>query len=286
MENDVLAGLDEVVEAPDAPAPEAAAPDIAAKVEPDKVEPAKPAAKAPDAPANEPQTIPLAAHLEERNKHKQESAQFKSQLKALQDQLAKLSAPPKVEPPAAPDFTADPKAYVDHSVKSVLEKLETGQTELKKTTEQVAQETGFTRFQHDLRTTEQQFHSQNPDYYEALIHLRTLRVQELSTLNPELTQEQVVHAMNREELQLAHQLMSAGRNPHQVAYQLAKARGYTKKDAAAAANVLPDVPKPNQLPPDQTLGTGSGAPNSGETFLNDDEVFEKAFNEMFGRKRA
>lgn len=242
-------------------------------------------AKEPEKPKDESKTIPLAAHLEERRQHKAEVEDLRKQHQAMMAELEKLKSPPK-PPPAEPDFTADPKGYVDTKLGSVLKQLETGTAELKKTTEQADQKAEAARFFQHMQTTEQQFLAQTPDYYEALNHLRGLRAQEIITLHPDITQEQLKQALSSEEIGLAAQLVRAGRNPHQVAYELARARGYTKKAANGAESLLPKVEKPNQLPPDQTLGTGSGSPNAGETFLDDDEVFEKAFNEMFGRKRA
>jgi hypothetical protein len=300
----VLEGLDTIVEEPTAPEPvidpspppdkPAAARDDAGKFkgkEGEKSEAAKPDDKAKDASKDdktEPKTIPLATLLEERNRHKAEQEQTKATLKQLQEQIAALSAPPKKDPPPEPDFAADPKSYVDHRVKSAVEKLEGAQQQTAKTAEQAQAEAAQTRFMTQLGQTEQTFLAAQPDYYDALNHLRGIRIAEITTLNPELTQEQVIGALRHEELTLAAQLMRSGRDPHQVAYQLAKARGYTVKAKDAVPDkVLPNVPGQKVLPPDQTLGSGSGSPDaSGETFLEDDEVFDRAMSEMFGKKRA
>lgn len=244
--------------------------------------------KEPPKEGGEPKTIPLAAHLEERKAHKAEIERTNAALRALQEQIEALKNPPK-PPPAEPDFTADPKAYVDNKLGAALKQLETGTAEAKKTSEQAQQEAAYTRFQHALTTTEQQFAAQNPDYYDSLKHLRELRFQELSILNPDADPQQVIDAIKREEVQLAWQHMNAGRNPHDVAYRLAKTRGYQSPQAKSNGSdisALPQVPGMKQLPPDQTLGSGSGTPNAGEQFLDDDEVFDKAFNEMFGRRKS
>jgi hypothetical protein len=284
MSTELLDGLDAPEsELTDTPEPEAPVVEQEAKVEAPK-----PDAKAPAKiePKDEPKTIPLAAHLEERNKHRSELEQLRKEQQTLREQLAALQNPPKAKP-AEPDFTADPKGYVDHTVKAVLDKLETGTAESKQTAEQAKNEAAQARFFQMLDQTQQQFVSQTPDYYAALEHLRSLRAQEILTLEPEIPQEKLKEILQHEELNLAAQLMRAGRNPHQVAYQLAKARGYAPKAALPAGDVLPKVPGPKTLPPDQTLGSGSGTPDSsGETFLEDDQVFDKAFNEVFGRKRA
>lgn len=243
------------------------------------------ASKEPEKSKDKEDVVPIARHLEERNRHRAEIDQLRKEHAALQAELEGLKKP-KEAPPPEPDFTNDPKGYVDTKLAAALKQLETGVAEGKKTAEQAQQESAFLRFQHQLSTTEQQFVAQNPDYYDSLKHLRELRFQELAILNPGVEPQQIIDAIKREEVQLAWQHIAAGRDPHALAYQLAKTRGYTKKEAPPANGVLPHVPKTPQLPPDQTLGSGSGTPNAGETFLDDDEVFDKAFNEMFGRKRA
>lgn len=303
MSTDVLEGLDAPESEIGTEPPQVTEPKVDPAPEPDKAraddgkfkgkEPPEKKAEAkekePEKAKDEPKTIPMAAYLEDRNRHRAEIEELRKQHQATMAELEKIKNPPK-PPPAEPDFTADPKTYVDTKVGAVLKQLETGTTELKKTTEEARQEAAFTRFQQQLTNTEQQFVTQTPDYYDSLKHLRELRFQELAILNPGVEAQQIIDAIKREEVQLAWQHMHAGRDPHAVAYQLAKARGYAPKPPAQAndiSNVLPHVPTQKQLPPDQTLGSGSGTPDaSGETFLDDDEVFEAAFNQMFGRKRA
>lgn len=299
--DDVLSGLDDVIDAPDLPEVKVDITPPADKDPPARAEDGKfkgkegeadPKAKETKEPAKivdgEPKTVPLASHLEERNRHKAEVEQERAARRALEERLAKLENPPK-SPPAAPDHATNPTGYIDHRVNEALQKLEGKVTETGKTAEQAQQEAAFTRFQHTLATSEQQFMQATPDYYDALGHLRTLRANELITLNPDLTQPQLIEMIQREELGLASQLLRSGRNPHEVAYSLAKARGYAPKapNGAAGESLLPEVKGQKQLPPDQTLGSSSGSPNAGENFMNDDEVFDKAFNEMFPkRKRA
>jgi hypothetical protein len=103
--------------------------------------------------------------------------------------------------------------------------------------------------------------------------------------------------MSQEEVQLAANILRTGRNPAQVAYALARARGYApakppeppKPEPKPAttekiAELLPKVPDPVKLAPDLTLGTGTGSPISGSDI--DEDPFDAAYKEMFGRKRA
>jgi hypothetical protein len=105
-----------------------------------------------------------------------------------------------------------------------------------------------------------------------------------------VTQEQMGQILQREELQLAANILRSGRNPSEVAFNLAKARGWAPKPAKAPEAPkppelkLPDVPEPKKLPPDLTLGTGTGSPVQAD---DNEDPFESAWKEVFGaRKRA
>lgn len=297
-DSDIFEGLDVAEEVtPDTATPEPAAePEkpaepVAAKPNTvsDKPNSATEAAKpdtgkpaAPDKPAQpDPRHyVPVGVHVE-----------LKNELKQLRDQLAALQNPPK-EKPAAPDFTADPKGYVDHRVNSALEQLETATKPVKETAERADANAEATRFMQSLNQAEASFIAQAPDYYDALKHIRGLREAELTTLHPDVPLQQIRQFMAQEELQLAANLMRSGRNPSEVAYTLAKTRGYTPKaakpavDPAEVAKLVPAVPGQKQLPPDQTLGSGSGSPSAGDDLPSpDDDMFDAAFKEMF-RKRA
>lgn len=316
-------GLDDVEDttagaaAPDAPDTSAGAePGKAGDAGADTSAAAKPDAKAADASTTPPDTaakpnaaakpdtgapnprefVPVATHIEERNQRRA----LQTENDRLKAELAALKNPPaKVDPPAEPDFAENPKGYVDQKFQSALEKLENAQ----KTTQQTAEQVAEQRFMAHLGETERQFVASTPDYIDALGHLRQIRATELLTLNPDLTQGQVIDIIRREELTLAANLVRSNRNPHEVAYTLAKARGYTPKAAAAAAPAQPNaaskpngaaatpnlshIPDPKQLPPDQTLGSGAGSPSVGEDVLTDDDAFDSAMSEVFGkRKRA
>jgi hypothetical protein len=289
-----IASLDTIVEAPtlpdaevsvDPPADkEPAARDETGKFAPkdgkkeEKVE--EPAKVEP--PKQEPKTIPLAAHLEERRA-------LKSELDSIRAELAALKNPPK-QPAPLPEFNEDPKGYVDHQTQSVVEKLEAASKRVEQaeqTAQMSAQQAEHVQFVNFLQQAEAEFVSRTPDYHDALAHIRQIRARQLKVFDPNINEEQVRDTIINEEMGLAKQLKRQGRNPAQTAYEIAQAYGYTPKAQQAqqeAAPELPKVPGPKQLPPDQTLGSGS-APVEDATDQAD--PFEQAFNEMFGkRKRA
>lgn len=285
MSTELLDSLDEVIDAPtpevDAKEPEAKEPE--AKGEPGKVEPPKDAPK-----EKEQRTIPLAAHLEERRKLESRIEQQEAARKALEERLAKLENPPKAPDPD-PDYQEDPKKYVDHRVQSALKALEesTGKKveEVGKTAEQAAKEAQFNRFMQDLTTTEAQFVQATPDYYDALGHIRNIRVQQLRIFSPDITPEQINMTITREEMALASQLMREGKNPHQFAYEMAKTYGYKKAEAKESLELPKVEGLPKQLPPDQTLGSVSGP--AGDMKEESGDEFDEAFADLFGkRKRA
>lgn len=254
----------------------------------DKEEPAKVEAPKLEAPKEQPKqeqrTIPLAAHLEERRA-------LKAELDAVRAEIAALKNPPKAPAPE-PDYTADPKAYTDHKVQSVLEKLQaTEQAATQKlqtveqTAQQVAQQTEQNNFLQAVSAAEQEFIKTQPDYIDAVNHIRQVRFKQIQMFNPEVTPEQAMQVIRDEEIGMAMQLARSGRNPITTAYDLAKAYGYQPKQQQqqAAAVELPKVPGPKQLPPDQTLGTGA-ATETGEDDGKD--PFETAFSEMFKPRKS
>lgn len=292
----------EVTDTPtDTPAPEAAKPDD--KAPEAAAKPADtPQEKAPEAKAEKPDAKPAEAKAPELKAPEQPDprkwvpvgahVELRNQLKALQSEIETLKNPPKpkAEPPAPPDFTADPKAYVDHKVQAALEQLETGLKPVKETAEQANAQSAETRFFTHLQNAEQSFVATNPDYYEALGHLRNLRAAEIRLLDPDVTQEQMGQILQREEMTLAANILRSGRNPSEVAFNLAKARGWAPKappkppEEKKPELKLPDVPEPKKLPPDLTLGTGTGSPVQSD---DNEDPFESAWKEVFGaRKRA
>lgn len=250
--------------------------------EPSKDEPKVPETKL-EAPAKEPRTIPLAAHLEERKA-------LKAELDAMKAQLAALQNPPKAPAPE-PDYTQDPKAYTDHKVQTALEKLQAFEQNtsqklqsVEQTAAQVAEATQTQQFLQAVNSAEQDFVKTQPDYYDAVNHIRNVRLAQLQIFNPEMTQEQMHSLIRNEEIGMAMRLAQAGRNPIVEAYKLARVHGYAPKQAAAPAIDLPKVAGPKQLPPDQTLG--SGASDGADVEDGKTDPFEQAFGEMFKRKSA
>lgn len=231
-------------------------------------------------PKQEPRTIPLASYLEDKRT-------WQTKLEAMENELKALKNPPKAPDPE-PQFQDDPKGYTDHKVKSALEMLEKQKQEVeqvRETAQMSAQQAEILQFSQHLQAAEAAFVKEAPDYYDALSHVREVRANQLKLLAPGITDEQIVAQIRQEETGMAMQLARAGRNPIQTVYELARAYGYQKKQPAAETPQLPNVPKQQQLPPDQTLGTGGGS-NADEDDVSNKDPFMEAFGEMFGKRKA
>ena len=236
---------------------------------------AKPKEEKPEAKVEKPEhSVPVRTLVEERR-------QWQAEKKALEERLAKLETPPK--PPEAPP--EDPKAYADFKVKAALEQLEGTKKEveqIRQTTQQSQAQTEEIQFGQHLQVAEAAFVKENPDYYEALSHVRQIRAQQLKLLAPEATDQQIAQQIGREEMGLAMQLARSNRNPIATVYELAKAYGYQRKSQEKVE--LPDVPGQRQLPPDQTLGTGVTTESDAKD--DDGDPFDEAFAAIYRPRKA
>lgn len=259
-------------------------------------------------PPQQSQTVPLAVLLQERNESKAELARLRAEIEALKNPPKQPEAPPPI-----PDHAADPKGYVDGTVAAALKKLEeankaaTEQAQAAtRTAQQSAEQAQEVQFGQLLERAETVFVQQNPDYYDALAHVRGIRVEQLKLVHPGITEDQIRQQIGREELQLARQVAQQNRNPIEFVYELAKRFGYQRQQPLPGQqgqqqqgqqqNGLPPVEGgPRQLPPDQRLGTASGGQGGGKNEDADPgqadgykDPFDDAFSEMFsrGRKRA
>lgn len=282
------------------------APEPAAAPEPATAAPAAPEPKAeaarerdpatgqftPQAPASMPdpvkavepepaKVVPLPVLLEERRNARREIDEAHRKTMELEQRLKALESPPAPEP----SFTDDPKAYIDAKVTQVQEMVKP----IEQKAEVGAQQVQLQQFMRHVGTIEAEFVKENPDYYQALDHVRSIRRAELAEFYPQATPEQIVQQIDREELEKAAILLQQGRNPSEAVYRVARAYGFQKPAAAAAAApARPNVPQAPVGDPGATLGSGGGAPDDGQEIVDvddDAEMLQSAIAERFGRRR-
>jgi hypothetical protein len=240
----------------------------------------------PPPPAPEHKVVPLASLLEERRAAKEREA-------ALQAELERFRSKPAADPEKPlPDFQADPKGYVDQKEARAREALE----QVRAQNEQQQAVLQRLELANNIKTAEQAFAAESPDWDRALAHLRSVRLRQLQVLDPEASQERLTQVIGQEELALASRELSAGRNPYATAYEMAKLVGYTapRAESAAADTAAQTVEKltapktpTKQLSPDATLSTVAGiAPGEAADDEPDDfgSILGAARSERFGRR--
>lgn len=252
-------------------------------------------------PAEAPKLVPLAALHEARSEAKALKTQIAELEKRrwLSDDDAQLLEDLKAQrkaaaEPKAPEFLEDPKGYIDHKEKQVseaLKQLREGET---RRSEAEKQQTQLNQLLTSVASHEQAFVAANPDYHDALNHVRTVRASQLKMMFPDASDAQVQQQIRNEELGGAHQILARGGNPAEFAYNYAKTLGYVKKQAAAAiangANgAAPVLQQEIEQKPDKdavrSLGGGGAAESDDAPASPMPPEFHQALKERFTRKR-
>lgn len=192
----------------------------------EKVPEVKPEAVIEPAKANEAIKAVEPPKLEER-KFVPHAALHEERLKrqALEKELADLRAgrqQPEPEKPGEIDPETDPIA--------ALKQIRDYQQQQRQQGEIERQNNAFAE---RVQTHEADFAAATPDYGDAISHLREDRAKEImniaKTLGQTITQQQLAAQLRHEVLATADIAFKAGKNPGEVFYKLAKARGYQLK---------------------------------------------------------
>lgn len=157
------------------------------------------------------------------------------QFAIAQERLNMLTAAYQQEqtPEAKPDVMPDPETDIFEYSKWQARQLEALQQQTRQFQEHQTRQTEEQRLAVHVATLEQQFASQAPDYVEAVKFAKEFRVKMYTAagMNPQAAQAEVQREVNR----FVQEQIRAGLNPAASAYEMAKAMGYTPKQAAAAA---------------------------------------------------
>lgn len=210
---------------------EKSASDVDIKV---KVDPAKPSDKTE-------KVVPLRALQEEREAAKElkrQIAELQAQPKLSEEDrqlLAELKAAKAAQSaPKEVDFMDDPKGYVDAKVQAALDQLKAIDTKAETTSSQVVQRQQYDALINAISASETAFVAENPDYYDALNHVRAVRANQIRLMDPSVDDAHIQKLIAQEELVAAHQLIQKGADPCKFAMEYAKTIGYAKKEAPKA----------------------------------------------------
>lgn len=255
--------------------------------EPKEPKAAEPAKELEDKPIPDVKFVPLEALQEERAEKKQlrqELEQFKQWQAGVQEQLKRL---PVAEQAQVPDPNTDPFGYQQWALGQLANGVQDMQTwrEQQESTRKASEQT-----QRVMNWAQQQasvFATQQPEFNDAYTFAKEGRTKELLAIG--YAPEAVSSALEAEQAQLIMYAAQSGKNPAQLVYDYAKARGFTSKAAAALGdpNAAQKIAQGQAQAPKLNKG---GQTADGEMTANDlanikDPVeFEKQWNKVFGKK--
>lgn len=223
----------ETTEATPAPAPEPQQQAEPAKAEPEADDAENDENEGTEKKANN-KSIPIQELKREREKRQEAERRFREaterairleeRFNMLQQSLQQQTQP---QQPQIPDFEQDPAGHLKAKQDLVQADLERQRSEIERN--RILNELGTY-----ARASEAEFRQQNPDYLEAYQYLAKHRLEEVMAING-CTREEAQQAVNYDELQLIANAKQTGRNVAETVYNLAKQRGYAKKNVAEDA---------------------------------------------------
>lgn len=201
--------------------------------------------------------VPQQALHEERKTRQElqrEFEQYRAQTESrFQQMMERLQ--PKQQEQVAPDPETDPIG----ALKAQREELERIRQYNNQFAQQQQAQAQVQQITNRAAALEREFVQKTPDYNDASQHLINSRDQELQFLGV-LDPVQRQQTIQAETIALANMALQQGQNPAEVVYTLAKQRGFTPKQAAAAAQAAsPDAEKLARIAEGQQAGQSLGS---------------------------
>ncbi|MGE5624847.1 MAG: hypothetical protein ACM3ZT_04790 [Bacillota bacterium] len=235
--------------------------------------------------------VPLQALQEERAEKKQlreELRQFREWQAQLAQRLQQLPATPAQEP--LPDPQTRPLDYINH----VLNGMQASTAELqqwRQQQEQAAQQrSAVQQYAAWAAAQEQAFIQSEPDYPDAYRYAAEARDKELQALGyTDPSARAGIVRMNTAEI--IHNAMQQGRNPAELVWEYARARGFAPKAARGAGNTEAQAKIAAGLQAGGAKLNQGGATGEGELSakdlagISDPDEFEKAWKRIFGKRK-
>lgn len=224
------------------------------------------ASETPDAEKpQEPRKVDYHALAEERTKRKEteEKLRHAEILQARMEErfraLMAVNQPQQQQPQAPPD----PDKDIFGAVKHLTQEQQLTRQHLEQQYRQAQQAQQWNQVFGWASDQEAQFKKTAPDYDDALKHLRSARMDELRDLG--YNENQVRYALDNDERQLILQARQANRNPAEMAYAIAKRRGFVKKDSLTEK--LDTIEAGQQT--SKSLSNVGGSPTRGQLSLQE-----------------
>jgi len=183
-------------------------------------------------------------YAQERDEARNEAAQHKAALEALQKRLEDMGSLLKGEDPDASKQPTDPLAPVIDKLNGLEQRFS------QQDQERQAEETHRQVLAY-ADADEAKFRAQAPDFPDAAQHYIRSRLTEMQALG--VDQAQAEQILAQEANQLLYQCAQSGKSPAEALYTMAKARGYM-----AGAQTVDNRPSAPQNFGGRSLGTGNG----------------------------
>jgi hypothetical protein len=233
--------------------------------------------------------VPLQALQEERAEKKQLREELR-QYREWQAQLAqRLQQMPAPQPAQAPDPQTRPLGYINH----VLGNMQ-NTTELQQWRQQqesfVQQRTVLHQTAEWAHAQEREFSKGQPEYHDAYRYAADARDSELQALGyTDPAARANIVRMNTAEI--INNAVQQGRNPAELVWEYARARGFVSKGARRGGNAEAQAKIAAGLQAAGGKLNQGGASGEGEmgakdlAGITDPDEFEKAWKKVFGKRR-
>lgn len=247
-------------------------------------------AQQPETQADQPEApkvVPLAALHEERNRRKElaaELARERQEREALAQRVEeRLRALQEANKPKLPDFETNPAEHLRAKLEDVMQTQQMTAQQMQAWQRQQQVAAMQQQLAQRVISEEQQFAAEKPDYYDAVRHLHSSRIRELTALG--MDEASAAQRSAGELQEAAFVYAQQGRSPAQVAYQFALAKGYTPKQSQHAADAAQKFETQARGVKDaKSLGTGGTTQNrlTAQALLNmSPDEFAKLKDEDF-----
>ena len=227
--------------------------------------------------------VPHQALHEERERRKEaqrEAAELKRNQQVLNDRVAQLWQAVQQPRPEAPQFRdpdkdPDPIEALKHNQALLQQQAFQEQANRQRLEQQAQQQEGARRLASWGASQAQEYRKENPDFDDAYQHIRTVRAAELQEMG--FAGEELLHALWQDEMTIFERAQRSGKNPAEIAFNMAKATGWQKKQIEKpAAEKIETLQKGTQAA--KSLGSGggqSGLPTPEQIAAMGDDEFEE-----------
>ena len=220
-----------------------------------------------------------SARREIEARYASDMAKLQTRLDMIAQQQAQ-AAMPKPEAPKIPNLEEDPIGHFQAKQAELERQVREAQNFQKQTVAQTEQQRALQQIGAEVSRLEQEFEKQTPDYRNAQQHLFNTWQQEAQLLG--VPADEAVRFWS---MQIVQRAAQQNKNPAQVAYELAKQRGYTgaQRQAPSQQPTGPNLDTIQRgVAASKSTSSAPGKPAAGTPTIEallamDDDEFAKAY---------